>query len=271
MATAQVEFGLSQAWTNWVNEHKGSYQNPYIHTRCRDKAAEILVLLTYYGGAGRKPTFFRDGWTQEKEDHFRDLMERYMEKVFSGFDFYLTFNSEGSRWVNAEEARLILAVGYNGPASFATDKYLYLIYPAIVGHEAAHLCPQPYDQNGWCMGYDHHYCNDEIDNHERCAPPGEFEVGCIMHRNALTFGPMEQKISGLDYPFSPEARQALEDEIEGIGLEIKTMLPEEMVARGEAELEAPLNHGLELTPQQRQDHIAHKQLLQNGQYWLSGE
>lgn len=266
---AQDNWGMPQEWMSWVTsaEHKGWYTSAYIHARCRNPNAELPILLTYYGGRSKRELFFRGGWSQEKEDRFLSLMERYMEKTFSGFNFYLSFNSEGQRRITEEDAALVLVVGYDhNQASFATDKHIYLIYPTIVGHEAAHLCPQPYNQNGWCMGYGHHYCDDEINNHERCAPPGEFEVGCLMHRNAAIFGPMEQIISKLTYPTLSEARQALEDEIASIGLEIKAMLPKEMAARGEAEFQAPHNYNLELTSQQLQDRTAYKQLLQKGQH-----
>ncbi len=270
MLQAQTDWGLPLQWTEWVTtpQHKEWYANPYIHARCRNSEAQPKVLVTYFGGRSKRELFFRGGWSQEKENHFRDLLERYMEEIFSGYNFYLSFNSPGSERISEEEASLVLVVGYTGPASFATEKYLYLIYPTIVGHEALHLCPQPYDQNGFCMGFGHHYCDSNIADHTSCAPPGEYEVRCIMHRNSLIPGPLEQTVAKLDLPLDTQTRESLESYIGQLGLEIRSMLPPEMAARGESELWE------EYTPNelvQHEHHLAHKNSLQSSQYWHADE
>lgn len=260
IAHTQVEWSLTQAWTDWaINpEHKGWYTNAYVHARCRNPDAEVLVLVTYFGGKSKRELFFRDGWNQEKEDHFRNLVERHMEEIFPGYNFYLSFNSPGQRRITEEDAKLVLVVGYTGPASFATDKYAYLIYPTIVGHEVGHLCPQPTDQNGWCMGFPHHHCEYDR-NDQSCGPPGEYEQGCIMSRTAVSFGPLEQAVCGFQY--LPGA----EDRIELLGQEIRAMLPPEMNTRGESETwSIPTKHRWWLSFRQRLDHFAQKLLLQSG-------
>ncbi|MBP6859827.1 MAG: hypothetical protein KBC69_04405 [Candidatus Magasanikbacteria bacterium] len=212
---------LSPVLQAWLKDQQGSYALAYIHARCRNQDAEIKVLVTYYGGTGRRDAFFQDGWTPEKEEAFRSLLERYVEAVYPGYNFTVVFNKAGQGvTLTGEDADIIVSVGYNGLASYATGKTIFLIHPTIIGHEAGHLCPNPEDGNGWCTAFSHHYCGDNYLDHS-CGPPESDEGECIMLRTGNEFGQTELWMLRRQYP------ENANQEIANLGAQIIAMLPAE--------------------------------------------
>lgn len=226
---AEIEnSNLSPALQSWLKDHKELYSLAYIHARCRNQNAEIKVLVTYYGGIGRRNAFFQGGWTPEKEEIFRNLLERYMETIFSGYNFTVVFNRAGQEAVlTGEEADIITSIGYTGLASYATGKTVFLIHPTIVGHEVGHLCPSPEDGNGWCTAFSHHYCGDNYLDHS-CGPPEPDEGECIMLRTGNEFGQTELTMLARQYP------ENASQEIVRLQTEIMAMLPAETNLRQDA-------------------------------------
>lgn len=212
---------LSPVLQAWLKDHRDLYSVAYVHARCRNQDAKIQVLVTYYGGTGRRDAFFQGGWTPEKEEAFRSLLERYTEAVFPGYNFTVVFNKAGQEaTLSGEDADIIASVGYSGIASYATGKTVFLIHPTIIGHEAGHLCPNPEDGNGWCTAFSHHYCGDNYLDHS-CGPPESDEGECIMLRNGNKFGKTELTMLAQQYPEDSER------EIADLGAQIDAMLPAE--------------------------------------------
>lgn len=218
---------LSPALQSWLKDHRDLYTLAYIHSRCR-QSAEIQILATYYGGIGGRDVFFRGGWTPEKEETFRNLLERYMEAIFPGHNFMVVFNKPGEEIILTEEdADILASVGFTGLASYATGKIVFLIHPTIIGHEVGHLCPNPEDGHGWCTAFPHHYCGD---NHLdlSCGPPEPDEGRCIMSRTGSMFGQTELSMLGTQYP------KGAEQKIAKLGALMAAMLSEETNLRQDA-------------------------------------
>jgi len=222
---------LSERGVDWTVENLDRYENAGIFARCRNTEAEIPVLINYYGGIGARDHFFKDGNTEEKEialeEIFRQLMEELMEEYFPGYNFALTFN-RGDTIVTAEEAAFIIHVAYDEDRySFAAGKEAFLIHPTIIGHEAGHLCPTPEDEDGFCMGFHHHYKGNDTSDHSE-GPPEEDEGSCIMYRDANIYGRTESLAALLTYDSGAEER------ILNLVAQIRAMLPDEANARGDA-------------------------------------
>ena len=222
---------ISEQGLVWTLDNLSRYEKAGIFARCRNTDAELPVLINYYGGIGARDRFFKYGDTEEKEivleEIFRRLMEELMEEYFPGYNFALTFNRDPDSWISSEEAIFIIHVAYDEDRYSYADlekNEVYLIHPTIIGHEAGHLCPTPEDENGFCMGFPHHYKGDDTSDHSE-GPPEEDEGGCVMYRNANTFGRTESMAALLTYEPGAEER------IESLSNQIRAMLPDEMNAR----------------------------------------
>lgn len=219
---------LSDKGRKWVMGMRNTYEAAFIFARCRDTEANVPVLVNYYGGIGARTDFFKEAWTLEREEEFRQLMQSLMREVFPGYNFVLTFNHDEESWISSEEAAIVIHLAYDEDRySFATGKEVYLIHPTIIGHEAGHLCPSSEKANGFCMGFSHHYLGDEYLDRSH-GPPEEDEGTCVMFRNGAIYGRTERDAALLNYEPGTEER------ILGLASQIRAMLPDEMNAREEA-------------------------------------
>lgn len=214
---------LSEEGVKWAMDHKSSYENAFVFARCRNTEADVPILVNYFGGIGSRVDFFKGGWTEEKEETFRQLMQSLMKEIFPGYRFALTFNHDPESWISSEEAAFIIHLAAEG-VSYASGREVFLVHPTIIGHEAGHLCPEPERDNGFCMGFPHHYPGGDYLDHSQ-GPPEEDEGTCVMFRNGAAYGRVERDAALLNY--QPDAEERI---LNLIG-QIRDMLPDEANAR----------------------------------------
>ncbi len=242
MTQDQLSPPLSEAGIKWAMDHQSAYEKAFIFARCLNTEVDVPVLVNYYGGIGSRVDFFKEAWTLEREELFRQLMQSLMREVFPGYNFVLTFNHE-EPYITAEEAAIIIHLAYDPDRySYAIGKEVYLIHPTIIGHEAGHLCPDKENANGFCTGFSHHYPGDDYRDHSQ-GPPEEDEGTCIMYRNGATYGRTESDVALLNYQPGAEERAL------SLITQIRAMLPDQMNAHAEIDKCGTIMEDLVLTNQ----------------------
>jgi len=166
--TFQTENSLSDEWYSWITDRQTSYSEAFNAGR---GTRTIRVKVSY-----DREIVYDPAWASEDE-HFAALKEM-AEATFPGWEF--TFSASDS------EADVTAILGYTGTTSFAdtSTNTIYLIWEGIFSHEFAHV-----------LGVSHHYCGNDIDISCSETPPDE--GGCIMGRNANTWGPTERFLLNL--------------------------------------------------------------------------